>query len=404
MNYKNSSWKTLYPKFLHVELSTFCNAACPLCPRFYESTDVVRPDINLTQITLDKFKQYFPEEYLRQTDRILFCGTMGDPIMAKDCFKIFQHIWQVKKNCWQVVHTNGGTRDTTFWTDMGKLFHHENMSVVFSIDGLEDTNHIYRRKVDWNTLMDNVQTFINAGGNAVWDYLVFGHNEHQIEEARELSKKLGFTEFRVKRAIGFENHVYNALIPKPVFDKNGILQYKLFPSSLLEYQNSTVPIELVDRTFDNMDLAELYEAKELKYFPSVKKKIDQFKNEQSDQLGQYESELNNREIKCNSHFSDYSEVYVNAEGIMFPCCFVGTRFDGYYAQFIDIQLKSKIGNRISELDLNLRNITEIIESGVLDEIFTDSWKKESIRDGKMAMCSETCGNSRLMSRLHVNEL
>jgi len=395
-----TSWKTLYPKYLHVELSTFCNAACPLCSRYYDGTDVTRPDLNLQSISLEKFKQYFPEEYISQVDRILFCGTMGDPIMAKDCFEIFQHVQQVHFNCEQAVHTNGGTRDFNFWKRMGKLFQSDRRSVVFSIDGLEDTNHIYRRKVNWQTLMNNVQTFINNGGRAVWDYLIFRHNEHQLDEARQLSKKLGFVDFRAKRAFGFENHENNTLRPRMVFNKEGQVQYKIFPSSISEYRTNEAPLEVVDREY-NIDVTELNEAIILKYFPIIKNKVESFTDDQVDELGQYAEELNKRDIKCNSHKTDFSEVYVNAEGILFPCCFVGTRYDGNFNSFIDIQLKNKLGNRISELDLNLRNITDIIKSGVLDELFTQSWKQQSIRSGKMAMCSETCGNNKLMGRLHI---
>jgi MoaA/NifB/PqqE/SkfB family radical SAM enzyme len=398
-----SSWKTLYPKLLHVELSTFCNAACPLCPRYYEGTETVRPDLKLTQITLNKFKEYFSEGFFKQAYRILFCGTMGDPIMAKDCLEIFQHIYNLNPKCIQIVHTNGGMRDTEFWKKMGSLFQHRSMTVVFSIDGLEDTNHLYRRNVDWKILMNNVRAFNDAGGRAVWDYLVFRHNEHQIEEAREISKKLGFVEFRVKRAIGFDDYATNTLMPRAAFNRTGEFQYKILPPTLLKYQNNENPLQFVDRTI-NIDTTELNTAKELKYFPRIQKGVIEFNDDQANNLGQYGQDLNGRNIECNSHSDRYSEVYVNAEGILFPCCFVGTRFDGSLDGFVDRQLKSKIGNRISELDLNVRNLTKIIESGTLDSIFTDSWKKESIKDGKMAMCAETCGNKKLMSRLHVNEL
>ena len=43
--------------------------------------------------------------------------------------------------------------------------------------------------------MENVDAFIGNGGSAFWEYLVFKHNQHQIEEARLLSKKLGFKKF-----------------------------------------------------------------------------------------------------------------------------------------------------------------------------------------------------------------
>lgn len=46
--------------------------------------------------------------------------------------------------------------------------------------------------------MKNVKAFIGAGGRAKWAYLVFQHNEHQVEEAERLASELGFKEFAIK--------------------------------------------------------------------------------------------------------------------------------------------------------------------------------------------------------------
>ena len=53
--------------------------------------------------------------------------------------------------------------------------------VWFAIDGLEDTHSIYRQGTNWKKIIDNVMTFVDAGGKARWDMLVFQHNEHQVE-------------------------------------------------------------------------------------------------------------------------------------------------------------------------------------------------------------------------------
>lgn len=396
------TWNHLPPKLLHIELSTFCNAACPLCPRFYEGTDVVRPDLKLTQITLDKFKNYFPVDSIRQFTRILYCGTMGDPLMAKDCFDIFEYVHNLNPKCNQVVHTNGGTRNTEFWTKMGNLFKHNKMKLVFSIDGLEDTNHLYRRNVDWNTLTHNVKTFISAGGNATWEFLVFRHNEHQIEQAKELAYNMGFKSFLPKRAFGFDDPKNNSLMPRMVFDKNGIKQYKILPPTQEQHLMSGPGAEFKDRDY-NIDVTELNEAKILKYFPRLKNKVDQFDNAtEAEELGIYEDTLNKKEIKCKSLSNNFSEIYVNAEGILFPCCYVGTQYDSGIDTFQVRQIKSKVKSNIKDLDLNLHDLNTIINSSILEEIFAKSWNKETIRHGKMAYCSEMCGSdSTALERLYI---
>ena len=67
----------------------------------------------------------------------------------------------------------------------------KNVIMSFSIDGLEDTNHLYRQDVEWDKIMERAKKFIGAGGRAEWKFIIFRHNQHQVEEARSLSKELG---------------------------------------------------------------------------------------------------------------------------------------------------------------------------------------------------------------------
>ena len=65
-----------------------------------------------------------------------------------------------------------------------------NGNVIFSVYGLEDT--IADRQ---NVLMEQrraMKSFIEAGGRARWDFLVFDFNEHPVDEARKLSEEWGF--------------------------------------------------------------------------------------------------------------------------------------------------------------------------------------------------------------------
>lgn len=399
------NWKTLPLGQLHIELSSHCNAACPICQRFYNNTDLVRPDLKLNSISFEDFKKWFPEDIIKGLERIAFCGTMGDPIMAKDCYEIFKYVHELNPNCLQRVHTNGGTRSAEFWAKMGKLFSHHKMQLIWSVDGLEDTNHLYRRNVDWNILMRNIKSFIGAGGKAYWEWLIFGHNEHQIPEAKKLAKELGFVDFLPKRAFGFDNPHHKSINPIPVYDRKGQLEYKIYPPKSPEYQNVGDNSVFADRDFGSVDLTEYKEAKVIKIFPRIQKRIDTCTDDLHTELGEYSKELSAKEIKCRSHIilpnEKRSEVYISASGQLLPCCFVGTRMDANIDYFIDHQLKSKVNRYKEELDLNKRNIKEILESGILDSIFTDSWNKESIEHGKLAYCAEICGTNNAMDKLYL---
>ena len=51
---------------MHIELTNGCNAACPMCVRFHNNSPLTRPDLEIGQITIDKFKKYFPPHILQR--------------------------------------------------------------------------------------------------------------------------------------------------------------------------------------------------------------------------------------------------------------------------------------------------------------------------------------------------
>ena len=57
-----------------------------------------------------------------------------------------------------------------------------NGRVDFNIDGLQDTNHVYRKNTNFEKIIDNASAYIRMGGIAEWNYIVFKHNQHQIDK------------------------------------------------------------------------------------------------------------------------------------------------------------------------------------------------------------------------------
>ena len=97
------------------------------------------------------------------------------------------------------VHTNASLRTPDYWKEIAYLTKKNPHSMVkFSIDGLHDTNHLYRRGSNWEKIMENAQAFIDAGGRAWWQYIVFDWNKHQVALARKLARKMGFDAFKYR--------------------------------------------------------------------------------------------------------------------------------------------------------------------------------------------------------------
>lgn len=207
-------------KEIHFEITSNCQAKCPMCPRRLNGGPL-NPLMTLDEVYLQEFKEWFPKEFLQNLDRFFMCGNLGDPIVARDTLEIFEYLRDINPNIHLSMHTNGSARNTSWWTKLAKT----NTIVTFGIDGLEDTHHLYRIGTDYNKIIENARAFNDAGGTSYWHMLAFNHNEHQIETCRKLSIKYGFKEFSVKHTSRFKEDKFH------VIDDSGKTLYKLYPTS-----------------------------------------------------------------------------------------------------------------------------------------------------------------------------
>ena len=126
------------------------------------------------------------------------CGNYGDPAAGKHTLDLYRYCRSINPTITLGMNTNGALQNTAWWKQLAEIFSQSQDYVVFSIDGLQDTNHLYRRNCNWSKLIENAQAFISAGGSAHWDMLVYQHNEHQVEQCQQLAHDMGFTWFRAK--------------------------------------------------------------------------------------------------------------------------------------------------------------------------------------------------------------
>jgi hypothetical protein len=173
------------------------------------------------------------------------------------------------------IHTNGGARSRRWWQALYASLP-ETHAVIFALDGLEDTHHLYRVGTRYEHVVRNAGYFIEEGGKAEWVFIKFKHNQHQVEEAEGRSKQLGFSRFTVKNTTRFIGEDKFA-----VYDKEGHTQYYLEP-----------PI-------DN--------------------KITFITPEQ---IRNYKTVLANSEINC--YVQNNREIYIDAHKKVFPCCFLAS--------------------------------------------------------------------------------
>ena len=370
--------------YLHIEASTRCNAACPICARFILGTPVTHPHLKLEDLTVENLDKWLGKDIIQKVNDLRFCGDYGDPCSNPFLLDIIEYVASIRTDMRVSVNSNGGNRNPKFWKELAsrlKLF--KSHLVVFGIDGLESTNHLYRRNVKWTTLMDNVKAFIDNGGVAQWDFILFEHNEHQLAEARNLSKTLGFKCFAPKRSLGMENYVNNERWNTPVYDKEGKKVYEIaHPKAHINED-----LNFVSKRNDIIDIDSWKSKPPVKFKPID---IDYSKY----------FHLDKSEVKCQVGGNKNKGLYLTPGGTLLPCCHTG------YA-LAEMAANSEVPNQLLQgiggsdgVNLNKKSFSDIFKT--FDSFFYEGWSK-SIENGKCIFCVKTCGIAPLTERLYLEK-
>ena len=207
-------------KWIDFGITTYCNAACPGCPRTDQATlqhwSWLTPTHSDTKNLLEVFKKHDYFAFIQ------LCGELGDPMMHPDIELLIDTVCNYKYDedheGYLCINTNGSIRDPDFYE---RIAEHTNLIIIFSIDGFEETNSKYRINLDWDNIWNNLSAFCHAGGgtrggtNACWDFLVWDHNWHEIPRVKEEAKKLGISDIEFKLPAGgnsFTKPVTDAII------------------------------------------------------------------------------------------------------------------------------------------------------------------------------------------------
>lgn len=325
-------------KRVHFEPTQKCQAMCPMCDR------TLNQHIKDVDFTVDNFKSCIWDDFKQQLTSFLFCGNHGDPIISNHTLPIIEHLRDVNPNLKIDLITNGGARKSDFWKSLAKL----DVNVTFSVDGLWDTNHLYRVNVNWDNVESSMDAFTQAGGKGRWDYLIFEHNEHQIDEAEQIAKMFGLT--FVKKKTGRWVQAYKQ---KKVDEKITVKGNKVRPAEKKENQNKSV---------NEYDLL-------------------------IERHGSFDKYLDQTEINCKS--LQANEIYISAEGLVTPCCWTASRFYKMYERIGENQIY-KFVNDMKKINILHTPMRAIVEGDFFQNL-SASWNIKSCKKGKAKICAEKCG-------------
>jgi len=320
-----------------IDFTSHCNSMCGNCSRNIGGV-TVNPRMPLQHMSLETWKNIFTPEVAENIKEIIFNGSYGDPIFNPNLIDALEYILKVSKDLPVItIHTNGGLG--TEWAELAevmKKFPHPS-HVTFSIDGLEDTNHLYRRGVIWSKIMQNAETFIKAGGMARWRMLVFEHNAHQIEECEKLAYEMGFKKFDINGG-----HTFSAI-------------------------NS-----LSNQAIEKFKANKKEEAREIKYESKYLDNVERIKNIE---------DFSKTSISCK--WKKKRKIQISHIGEVFPCCyFLSDRYprnpESPYAKDVE---------NIKWLNVNNISLSDILQSEWFNKYLPESWNNEN----RYEICSKVCG-------------
>ena len=330
---------------INAELSNYCNAACPMCARFDAEQNLVKEITNNKHTTLDDIKNKIGNRVIKNLITFRSWGNVGDGTMNPECEQIYDYVKSVNPTTNLSINTNGGARNTDFYKELAKI----GVKVIFSIDGLEDTNHLYRRNVKWNKLIENVSSFISMGGKAYWDFLVFKHNQHQIETAEKLSKQLGFTLFNKKTTTRWND-----------FDKDG----NWLQRDKIEIDDYTLekPLEKTIKHVTRQRVVKSFPIKDIDNKRDVKVQ-----------------KVTTNKIRCHSFANNNIEIFLHANGNVSPCCWLGD---------LKIHESKNIIKDYASVNIRHTPLQQILDGYYFNEI----WKgvQGQVQNYKLTTCQNVC--------------
>jgi len=180
------------PPSIEIELTSRCTLFCPECPR---TKDAKQEEHlwNFGELSIDLVEQLLKNT--PGTRNIIFSGGYGDPIYHSKFIEIMELCKIYNKMV--TVNTNGSYRNSEWWSKLANTMGSK-VNFVFSVDGLEDTNKVYRINSDWSSILTGMKIMASeSAATTEWKWILFRQNQDQVEQGYKLSKDIGIDSFMV---------------------------------------------------------------------------------------------------------------------------------------------------------------------------------------------------------------
>ena len=186
---------------IQIDVTHRCRLGCPKCSRFisHGPNEGQRRQVLKDEFTVEDIVKIVGDGW--QYRNYNFCGSIGDPIYNPHYINIIKYIREHSKSRSLHIqtHTNGSGKTAEWWREFFSVMNPNRDEVVFGVDGLKDTAHLYRKYIRFDDSIEAMKIGAEMGFKLnQWQFIVFKFNQHQVEEAQKLAKDIGIRFFVVK--------------------------------------------------------------------------------------------------------------------------------------------------------------------------------------------------------------
>lgn len=362
---------------VQIDHTSKCNLTCPQCARVYNGEK--NPEMPIGELTLDDYKKIFTPTLIKNVNQITQCGNYGDIVSSSNILDCLDWLRSAGSKANMTIITNGSARSPEWWADLAKILGKDG-KVVFSIDGLEDTNHLYRVNSNFSKIMESAKSFISAGGRARWDYLVFAHNEHQVEIAKQMAIDMGFIQFSVKKTNRFINEKNYQGWVKTELTEPVLKKERQFVTT--DASTTSIVAPIVKHVIQTPTRKE-YQAESSNQFDNIVK-----------EHGSWQSYIDKTGIDCK--FRKQKAIFVDFEARVWPCTWTASGIYHYGENTQKDQAKRLLDHYGWDFNsLQEHSLEEIINHEWLNEQLVNSWglTLDDRPIEKLMCCGRTCGTS-----------
>lgn len=184
------------PRRVRLEASSFCQLRCPSCPT---TSGAIHPAVGSGFLKFEDFRKFVD---LNPLVRQIEISNYGEIFLNPQLIQILEY--SCSKEI-AITIENGVNLNQVKDDALEALVKYKVQVVTCSIDGAShETYRNYRVRGDFNVVMETLRKlnsyklkYRSELPRLIWQFIVFGHNEHEIPLARGMADDLGM-EFRTK--------------------------------------------------------------------------------------------------------------------------------------------------------------------------------------------------------------